>query len=230
LTVEKARSAGGETMFVHADVSSARDAEALAKAALDRWGTIDILYNNAAATTLCNDHDRPVHLLDEKVWDKMLAVSLKSVFLCSKTCLPVMMEKKQGVILNMTSIDAVVTEPGFDSYTAAKGGVISLTKSMAGYYGKHGIRVNAISPGYIITEVQLGWYTTNPQAVSAANAVHALQRCGKPEEVAEMALVLCSDQASFVTGAIINVDGGFTAFKQAGAEFFCPASATTAKP
>src|SRR5262245_36582486 len=105
LTVEKTRAAGGEAIFVHADVSSARDAEALAKVALDRWGTIDILYNNAAATTLCNDHDRPVHLLDEKVWDKMLAVSLKSVFLCSKACLPVMMEKKRGVILNMTSID-----------------------------------------------------------------------------------------------------------------------------
>jgi NAD(P)-dependent dehydrogenase (short-subunit alcohol dehydrogenase family) len=229
-TVEQVRAAGGDAMFVHADVSSASETQAMAKAAVDRWGTIDILYNNAAATTLCNDHDRPVHLLEEKVWDKMLAISLKSVFLCSKACLPVMMEKKKGVILNMTSIDAIVTEPGFDSYTAAKGGVISLTKSMAGYYGKHGIRVNAISPGYIITEVQFGWYNTNPQAVAAANAVHALQRCGKPDEVAQMALVLCSDQASFVTGAIINVDGGFTAFKQVGAEFFCPATATTPKP
>jgi len=229
-TVEQVRAAGGEAIFVHTDVSSADETQAMAGAALDRWGTIDILYNNAAATTLCNDHDRPVHLLDEKVWDKMLAVSLKSVFLCSKACLPVMMEKKRGVILNTTSIDAIVTEPGFDSYTAAKGGAISLTKSMAGYYGKHGIRVNCISPGYIITEVQLGWYTTNPQAVAAANAAHALARCGKPEEVAETAAFLCSDRASFITGAIINVDGGFTAFKQVGAEFFCPATATTEKP
>jgi len=229
-TVEQIRAAGGEAFFVHTDVSSASQTQAMAKVAFDRWGTIDILYNNAAATTLCNDHDRPVHLLDEKVWDKMLAISLKGVFLCSKACLPVMIEKKCGVILNTTSIDAIVTEPGFDSYTAAKGGVISMTKSMAGYYGKHGIRVNAVSPGYIITEVQMGWYTTNPQAVAAANAVHALQRCGKPEEVAETAAFLCSDRASFITGAIINVDGGFTAFKQVGAEFFCPATATTQKP
>lgn len=221
-TTEQIKTAGGEAVFVRTDVSSAGDTEAMAKAAIKHWGTIDFLYNNAAATALCNEHDRPVHLLEEKVWDKMLAISLKSVFLCSKYCLPVMMEKRGGVILNMTSSCAIVTEPGFDSYTAAKGGVISLTKSMAGEYGKYGIRVNVISPGYTITEVQLGWYTTNPQAVAAANAAHALGRCGKPEEVAEMAVFLCSDRASFTTGAVIPVDGGFTAFKQVGGEFFCP--------
>ncbi len=229
-TVEMITATGGEAFFVHTNVASAQDAQAMAQSALARWGTIDVLYNNAAATKLCNQHDRPVHLLDEKVWDQMLAVSLKSVFLCSKYCLPVMMERKRGVILNMTSIDAIVSEPGFDSYVAAKGGVISLTKSMAGEYGKYGIRVNAISPGYIITEVQMDWYTTNPTAVAAANSAHALGRCGKPEEVAEMAVFLSSDRASFTTGAIIDVDGGFTAFKQVGAEFFCPPVATTPLP
>ena len=229
-TVEMIRNLGGEAFFVRVDVASARDAEMMAQATLARWGTIDILYNNAAATKLCNEHDRPVHLLDEKVWDMMLAVSLKSVFLCSKYCLPVMMEKKRGVILNMTSMDAILSEPGFDSYTAAKGGVISLTRSMAAEYGKYGIRVNAISPGYIITEVQMGWYTTNPQAVAAANAAHVLGRCGRPEEVAEMAVFLCSERASFTTGSIIDVDGGFTAFRQVGAEVFCPAVPSTPLP
>jgi NAD(P)-dependent dehydrogenase (short-subunit alcohol dehydrogenase family) len=229
-TVEMIGKLGGEAFFVHTDVANAKDAEAMAQAALARWGTIDILYNNAAGTKLCNEHDRPVHLLEEKVWDTMLAVSLKSVFLCSKYCLPVMMEKKRGVILNMTSMDAIVSEPSFDSYIAAKGGVISLTRSMAAEYGTYGIRVNAISPGYIITEVQMGWYTTNPQAVAAANAAHVLGRCGKPEEVAEMAVFLCSDRASFTTGSIIDIDGGFTAFKQVGAEVFCPAAATPPLP
>jgi len=220
-TVEMLRAAGGEGVFVHTDVSSATDAQAMVRAAVERWGTIDVLYNNAAATVLTNTKDRPVHELDEAVWDRIHAISLKSVFLCSKFCLPVMMAKKKGCIINMTSIDAIVSEPGFDAYTAAKGGVISLTRSMAGEYGSQNIRVNAISPGYIITECQLPWYTTQPQMVAAANAAHALGRCGKAEEVAQVALFLASDQASFITGAIINADGGFTAFKQVSADTFC---------
>lgn len=220
-TVATIRDAGGEGFFVHTDVSLAKDAERMANAALERWGTIDVLYNNAAATVLTNTKDRPVHELEEAVWDKIHAVSLKSVFLCSKYCLPTMIAKKKGCIINMTSIDAIVAEPGFDAYTAAKGGVISMTRCMAGEYGQYNIRVNAISPGYVITECQLPWYTTQPKMVAAANAVHALQRCGKPEEVAEVALFLASDRASFMTGSIVSVDGGFTAFKQTLAEELC---------
>jgi NAD(P)-dependent dehydrogenase (short-subunit alcohol dehydrogenase family) len=217
--IKAARS--GDATFVHTDVSSAEATRAMAKAAIDRFGTIDILYNNAAATMLCNTNDRAVHELEEWVWDKMHAITLKSVFLCSKACLPAMMKQKRGAILNTTSIDAIVTEPGFDAYTAAKGGIISLTKSMAGEYGAYGIRVNAISPGYIITECQKHWYDTNPAAVANANSMHALGRCAKPEEVSHVATFLLSDQASFITGAIIDVDGGFTAFKKSAAQDFC---------
>ena len=110
-TVDQVGAAGGEAVCVHTDVSSASQTQAMAQAALERWGTIDILYNNAAATTLCNDHDRPVHLLDEAVWDRMQAVTLKGVYLCSKAWLPVMIEKGRGVVLNTTSIAAIVTEP-----------------------------------------------------------------------------------------------------------------------
>jgi NAD(P)-dependent dehydrogenase (short-subunit alcohol dehydrogenase family) len=220
-TVETVRAAGGDAFFVHTDVSRATEAKAMADAALARWGSIDILYNNAAATTLCATKDRAVHELDEDVWDKMVDVSLKSVFLCSKFCLPIMIQKKKGCVINMSSIMAFLGEPGFDAYTAAKGGVTSLTRSMAAEYGKMGIRVNVISPGYVITECQLPWYTTNPKAVSLANSLHALGRCGQPDEVAKVALFLASDAASFVTGAIIPVDGGYSAYKPSNSEEFC---------
>jgi NAD(P)-dependent dehydrogenase (short-subunit alcohol dehydrogenase family) len=220
-TVEQSKSAGGEATFVRVDVSSAKDAEAMARAALDRYGTIDILYNNAAATKLCNDNDRMVHELEEWVWDKQIDITLKGVFLCSKYVLPTMLAKQRGVILNVSSCDAVLPEAGFDAYTAAKGGVIALTKAMAVNYGKKGVRVNCISPGYVITEVQMGWYTTNPAAVKAAESYHLTPRLGQPDDVANMAAYLCSDLAEFITGAIIPVDGGYQIYKASKADEFC---------
>ena len=211
-TVNTIESNGADALFVATDVSDASSVQAMTDAALSRWGTIDILYNNAAATELCNTKDRSVHELEEWIWDKMLAVCLKSVFLCSKAVLPTMIEKRKGVIINTTSVDAIVAEPGYDSYTAAKGGIISLTRSMAAQYGQYGIRVNVISPGYIITECQKPWYDNDPEARAAADAMH-LTRIGQPDDVANMAAYLASDMAEFITGAVIPVDGGFTAFK-----------------
>ncbi len=210
--VHRVRAAGGEAMFAKTDVSSAQSAQAMAQAALERWGRIDILMNNAAATVLCNEQDRPVHELEEWVWDKMMAVTLKSVYLCSKYVLPAMMKQQRGVIINISSVNALVSEPGFDSYTAAKGAVISLTRSMATEYAQYGIRVNVLCPGYIITECQRGWYEGKPAAQAAAKAKH-LTRLGRPDDIANMAVYLASDLAEFVTGALIPVDGGFTALK-----------------
>ena len=204
---------GDQAVFVHTDVSSAADAEVLARTAIDHFGHIDILYNNAATTVLCNEQDRPVHELEEWVWDTMLNVCLKGVFLCSKYVLPHMMAQKRGVIINTSTVDALVAEPGFDSYTAAKGGVISLTRSMAAEYAPYNIRVNVICPGYVITECQQ-WYHENPEAAKAADAMH-LTRIGQPEDIAHMACYLASDKAAFITGAVLPVDGGFSAFKGA---------------
>jgi NAD(P)-dependent dehydrogenase (short-subunit alcohol dehydrogenase family) len=162
-----------------------------------------------------------VHELDEAVWDKQIDVTLKSVFLCSKYAVPTMLAKGKGVILNVTSCDAILPEAGFDSYTAAKGGVISLTKAMAVNYSKRGIRVNCISPGYVITEVQMGWYTTKPDAVKAAHSYHLTQRLGEPDDIANMAAYLASDMAGFITGAIIPVDGGYQIYKPTAADQFC---------
>jgi NAD(P)-dependent dehydrogenase (short-subunit alcohol dehydrogenase family) len=202
---------GGVAQFVATDVSKAADAARAVATAMRAWGRLDILYNNAAPTRLCNERDRAVHELDEAVWDTMIAVALKGVFLMSKHALPVMMAQKRGVILNTATINALMAEPGVDSYTAAKGGVVALTRSMALNYARHGIRVNCISPGYVITECQQDWYQ-NPAARTAAEALH-LTRLGRPEDIAGLALFLASDQAEFMTGSNVVIDGGFTAFK-----------------
>ena len=220
-TVEQIRALGGDAIFVRTDVSQEADARELATRTVGRWGTIDILLNNAAATRLCNEQDCAAHELPEQIWDRMLNVSLKSVYLCSKHCLPVMLQNRRGVILNVTSIDAFLPEAGFDSYTAAKGGVISLTKAMAVDYGKAGIRVNCISPGYVITEVQMDWFKNKPEAVAEVERNHLTSRLGKPEDIANMAVFLASDLAEFVTGAIIPVDGGYQIYKPSAASEFC---------
>jgi NAD(P)-dependent dehydrogenase (short-subunit alcohol dehydrogenase family) len=209
--VEEITAAGGQARFVATDVSKFADAQRAVATATDTWGRLDILYNNAAPTRLCNEKDRAVHELDEAVWDVMINVALKGVFLMAKAALPVMMTQKRGIILNTATIDALIAEPGIDSYTAAKGGVVALTRSMALNYAKHGIRVNCLSPGYVITECQQDWYQ-NPKARAAAEATH-LTRRGRPEDIAELALFLASDRAEFITGSNLVIDGGFTAFK-----------------
>ena len=204
---------GKEALFIKTDVSLSADAERLAAMTVERFGRIDLLYNNAAGTTLCIETDRPVHLLEEAVWDRQIAITLKSVFLCSKYILPHMMKQKRGVVINTSSTVALLSQPGSDSYTAAKGGVIALTRANATYYAQYGIRVNCIVPGYIITECQQ-WYHTDAKARALTDAMH-LTRIGRAEDVAEFALYLASDRAEFITGGIFPVDGGFTTFKGA---------------
>ena len=211
---------GGAAEFVRTDVSKFADAQAAAARAMTLWGRIDVLYNNAAPTRLCNEKDRAVHELDEAVWDTMINVALKGAYLMAKAVLPVMMEQRRGVVLNTATIDALIAEPGIDSYTAAKGGIIALTRSMALNYAKHGIRVNTISPGYVVTECQVDWLA-NPEARKFAESTH-LTRLGQPEDIAELALFLASDRAAFITGSNLVIDGGFSAFKyqHQGADFF----------
>lgn len=212
---------GGHAMFVRTDVSSDDDTRELAAKTLERFGAIDVLMNNAAATALCNQSDRATHQLPEQVWDRMINITLKSVYLCSKYCLPIMLRNNRGAIINVASCDAFLPEAGFDSYTAAKGGVIALTKAMAVDYGKQGIRVNCISPGYVITEVQMGWFASNPTAVREVEKNHLTPRLGQPQDVANMSLFLASPLAEFITGAIIPVDGGYQIYKPSGANEFC---------
>ena len=205
------RESGGEALFVLTDVSQPNQVEAMVKSAVEHYGRIDIHWNNAAATKLCNEQDRPVHLLPEAVWDRMIAVSLKGLYLCCKNVLPHMMKARKGVVINTSSTDALIGQGGYDSYTAAKGGIVSITRSMAVYYSSFGIRINAICPGFVHTELQDPWLN-NPKSRRAIEDLH-LTRVGKPEDIAKFALYLASDDAEYITGGIFNIDGGFTAFK-----------------
>jgi NAD(P)-dependent dehydrogenase (short-subunit alcohol dehydrogenase family) len=205
------REAGGEAFFARTDVSKADQVAAMVNSAIDRYHRIDILWNNAAATKLCNEQDRPVHLLPEAVWDQMIAVTLKGQYLCCKHVLPHMMEARKGVVINTSSVDALIGQGGYDSYAAAKGGIVSMTRSMAVYYAKFGIRINTICPGFVHTELQDPWLN-NPKSRRAIEDLH-LTRIGLPEDIAKFALYLASDDAEYVTGGIYPIDGGFMAFK-----------------
>lgn len=210
-TEKLVRQAGGEAFFVPTDVSKGDQVEAMVKAAVERYQRLDILWNNAAATKLCNEQDRPVHLLSESVWDRMIAVTLKGLYLCCKNVLPHMMAAHKGVVICTSSTDALIGQGGYDSYTAAKGGIVSMTRSMAVYYANYGVRINCICPGFVHTELQDPWLN-NPKSRRAIEDLH-LTRIGLPEDIAKFALYLASDDAEYVTGGIFTIDGGFTAFK-----------------
>lgn len=205
------RAGGGDAMFVEADVSQTASVQAMVARTIETYGAIHILYNNAAATSLCNHEDRRVTELPEWVWDRMIAVTLKGVYLCCKYVIPAIIRAGGGSVINTASVDALVGQGGYDAYTAAKGGVVALTRSLAVGFADDGIRVNCICPGFVATEVQAEWLAA-PTSRQAIAALH-LTRIGQPQDVARFALFLASDDAAYVTGGIFLIDGGFTAFK-----------------
>lgn len=219
-TVDQICSEGGRAIFVKTDVSQDKQVSALVKGVVSQYGRIDILWNNAAPTKLVNQQDRPVHELPEKVWDQVLNVTLKGVYLCCKHVLPHMMAANKGVVINTSSVDAIVGQGGYDSYVAAKGGIVAMTRSMAAYYSKFKIRVNTICPGFIHTEALDPWMA-NPSSRSVIESLH-LTRVGIPEDIAKFAAYLASDDAEYITGGVFPIDGGFTAFKTKVTDFSAP--------
>ncbi|MDI6812406.1 MAG: 3-oxoacyl-[acyl-carrier-protein] reductase [Desulfitobacteriaceae bacterium] len=198
--VEKIRAAGGEAFAVQADVSQAMDVERLVKAALEGFGHIDILVNNAGIA-----RDNLLLRMKEGDWDAVLDTNLKGVYLCTKAVSKGMLKQRFGVIVNISSIVGISGNAGQANYAAAKAGVIGFTKSMAKELAPRGIRVNAVAPGYIATDMT----DILPEEVRNEMISHIpLGRVGKPEDVANAVLFLASPSAGFMTGQTLVVDGG----------------------
>ncbi len=200
--------AGGEALFVEADVSREDQVREMVRRAVDRFGRLDVLYNNAG---IFPAQDGSVVDLAEEVWDRVLAVNLKGIYLSCKHGIPALLRAGGGSIINVASFVALVgcTVPQ-DAYTASKGGVVALTKSLAVQFGPRRIRANAIAPGPIETPLLTSWLLANPEARKRRLDRIPMGRFGRPEDIVQMALYLASDDSTWVNGSVLVVDGGIT--------------------
>ena len=201
---ETAAAVGG--IFVKCDVSKSEDVQ---KVIAEANGKLDVLYNNAGV--YWNGRDGRITDIEEAVWEKVLAINLRSVFLFCKYGLPLLM-KNGGAIINTASSAGMIGIPDCDAYTATKGAIVQLTKSMAAEYGRYKVRVNCISPAAIMTPMMR---QSNPENSTFDEERFLklrtpLRRYGTPEEIAKVALFLASDESSYLNGAIIVADGGIT--------------------
>lgn len=203
-TVQQVKAAGGDGFFVKTDVTKAADVEALINQTLEAYSRLDCVFNNAGAGKAA-----PLVDLSEEGWDLELSVNLKAVWLSMKYEIPAMLKSGGGAIVNMASQGGgVIGVPNFASYTAAKGGVVALTRTAAMEYGGQGVRINCVSPGLILTDLLA---EVPQETLQQMEASVPLQRGGKPEEIAKAVAWLCSDDASYITGHNLVVDGGYTA-------------------
>ena len=208
-TVSVIKSGGGKAVMVEGDVSASKDAERMVKETTKVFGRLNILVNNAGV----NYKSGGTVETDEDGWDVVMNINVKGIYLVSRFAVP-KMENTGGSIINMASIFGIVGYPKAVAYCASKGAVVNLTRSMALDLAERKIRVNCICPGVVDTPMAREWmekhggYETVAKEVSAQ---HPLGRLGEPEDIAYACLYLASDEASWVTGAILPVDGGFTA-------------------
>jgi NAD(P)-dependent dehydrogenase (short-subunit alcohol dehydrogenase family) len=207
-TVEAVQAAGGDAVFVQTDVSDETDAAAMVAAAMDRYGRIDVLYNNAG---IMPEADHSVVDTDVAVWDQVMAVNLRGVFLGCKYAIPRMVEQGSGSVINISSFVALLgCSVPQDAYTASKGAVLSLTRSLAVQFGPKGVRSNAICPGPIETPLLMDWLVKDEAAKQLRLARNPTGRFGKPEEVVNVAVYLASDESRWTNGAHFVIDGGIS--------------------
>lgn len=207
-TVSLVQSAGGESIYVHADVSKGAEAEAMVSAAESQFGKLDILFNNAGISHI--DDDDAVHT-EESVWDLTMAINVRGVFLGCKYGIPALLRAGGGSIINTASFVAVLgaATPQL-AYTSSKGAVLAMTRELAAIHARQNIRVNALCPGPLRTELLMKYLNTEERR--QRRMIHIpMGRFGEAKEIANAALFLASDESSFVTGSTFLVDGGITA-------------------
>jgi NAD(P)-dependent dehydrogenase (short-subunit alcohol dehydrogenase family) len=206
-TARLVEAAGGRALFLKCDVSTDRDVRAAIGKTLEQLGRIDCAFNNAGiegeqgATQDCSEAN----------WDRVLAINLKGVWLCMKAEIPLMLKQRGGAIVNCSSIAGLVGFPGIPAYVASKHGLVGLTRTAALELAKSNVRVNAVCPGVIETPMIDRFTHGEAQIQKQLVAGEPVGRIGKPEEIAQAVLWLCSDASSFVTGQAIAVDGGWVA-------------------
>ncbi|MFJ7726473.1 3-oxoacyl-ACP reductase FabG [Neobacillus sp. NPDC097160] len=190
----------GSITFIQCNVTDSKQIHLMVNETVDKYGKVDILVNNAGITI-----DGLLTKMDEGSWEKVISVNLTGVFKCTKEVVPIMIEQGEGVILNASSVVGIHGNIGQTNYAATKAGVIGLTKSWAKEFGPKGIRVNAVAPGFIVTDMT----AKVPQKIlDLMEAKTPLRKLGKPEDIASAYLYLASDDASFINGTILSVDGG----------------------
>lgn len=211
-TANSIRASGGEAVAVATDVARESDVKAMIRIATDEFGRLDVLFNNAGVGYSASERMTMASVVDtpEEDWDAILAINLKGVAMGCKHAIPVMEQQGGGAIVNNASINALVGLSGADAYTAAKGGVVALTRVLAVDWGPKNIRVNCICPGGVDTPM-IAPAIADEQVATFMRESTPLGRLARPEETARVALFLASDEASYLNGAVIPVDGGWTA-------------------
>jgi NAD(P)-dependent dehydrogenase (short-subunit alcohol dehydrogenase family) len=207
-TVASVLDAGGEASFVRTDVSNEADAKAMVDHAVATYGRVDALYNNAGVMP---EPDHSVIDTDVATWDKVMAVNVRGVFLGCKHAIPHMLEQGSGSVINISSFVALLgCSVPQDAYTASKGAVLSLTRSLAVQFGGRGVRSNAICPGPIETPLLMDWLLKDEAAKQLRLARNPTGRFGKPEEIVNAAIYLASDESRWTNGAHFVIDGGIS--------------------
>jgi len=198
--VETIISLGGEAMPVEADVRDAGTVQAMMQSVVDKWGKIDILVNNAGI-----NRDTLLLRMTDSAWDDVINTNLRGAYLCTKFALRPMVREHCGRIISISSVAGIVGNVGQSNYAASKGGLIAFTKSVAREVGSRNITVNAVAPGFIVTDMT---DKLSPERKESILSMIPLQRFGQTQDVAELVAFLASDRASYITGQVITIDGG----------------------
>ena len=207
-TVRQVQAAGGRASAVTVDVSVEADAKAMVDMALEKYGRLDVLYNNAG---IMPEADHSVIDTPVEAWDQVMAVNVRGVYLACKYAIPQMVERHSGSIINVSSFVAILgCSVPQDAYTASKGAVLALTRSLAVQFAPHGVRTNAILPGPVETPLLMDWLLKDEAAKKLRLARNPTGRFGKPDEVVALAVYLASDESAWTNGASLVIDGGIS--------------------